>query len=86
MAKKEKGWERDEYTIVSSPDGRYEVRTDTFPNPASYLRVVDTSGKVEKETVYWNREEWQEDGETCECIGAVFAVIGQVARGAYKPV
>lgn len=83
-ARKQQGWEQDEFVIVAK-DG-IEIRTDTFPKAACYVRIVDTRPEdIERELMYWVCDEWQADDEDCSCIGAIFAVIGEVARGDFDP-
>lgn len=69
----------DEETVLLKR-GNYEVRCPAFPKAAEYVRVVRISDM--QEVVYWDRAEWQEDGEECECIGAIFGIMSQVMSGA----
>lgn len=70
--------------ILAKNDG-IEVRTACFPNRASYVRIVDSRGEVERELMYWSSEEWQGDDEYLTCIGAIFAAIGSVRDGSFNP-
>ena len=82
MARKRKGWEQDEFVLAKHKG--IEVRTACFPDDASYVRIVDCRGEVERELMYWCSDEWQDDADLC-CIGAVFAAIGQVRDGRLDP-
>jgi hypothetical protein len=56
--------------VVQTVDG-IELRTDVFPNPVSYLRVVDSDGEI----AYWTVDEIVEDPDAV--LGAIMgALIG----------
>lgn len=82
MAKKRKGWKKPEFVLAKK--NKIEARTAMFPEDASYFRIVDCRGKVERELMYWNSDEWQEDPDL-SCIGAIFAAIGTVRDGTINP-
>ena len=60
-----------EECIIRHTNG-VELRTDVYPNPVDYIRVVGTDGE---EIAYWHIDEISEDPS--EVIGAIFgAVLG----------
>lgn len=77
-----------EFTILEV--GNHAILTPAYPEPVSYIRVVertvevgdDGPSTVEREVAYWDRVEWQED-PLMVCMGAILASIGLVARGAF---
>lgn len=67
-----------------------EVRTPAYPKECDYVRVVLTGAEAHNEVtgetlvgdcelVYWNVDEWREEGE--DVMGAIMGVIKQVYEG-----
>ena len=58
-------------------EGGGEIRCESFeanPGGTSYVRVMDPAGR---EIAYWNSDEWQEQGQAEEVMGAILGA----ARG-----
>lgn len=78
----------EESVICASPDRRFEVRVPAYPSPCDYIRVVFyDDAKVCWECVYWNRQEFRDDGDDepdTEALGAAMAAIKMVFEGTYE--
>jgi len=83
MARRMKGWERQEFVLAKKH--KIEARTAIFPGSASYFRIVDCRGEVERELMYWCSDEWQAEDFDLSCIGAIFAAIGTIRDGTFNP-
>jgi len=75
-------------SVILRRDG-LEVRTPACPEPCDYVRVVQVKADgTEREMVYWDRAEWQEDAEdgVTGAMGALMGAIKSVADGTFTPV
>lgn len=72
-----------ECVIVTSPDGRFEVRTPPAPEPCSYVRMVEIVDNTLIERVYWSADEWAVDDidVATDVVGAIMGLIRGATTG-----